>query len=196
MPPLPVIGNCFRIGLPWTTYAGVSPYNVFHILANTSDLVQIGDDLGEAMNAVGPLFAPLVDQYSISTVDITPLDGHTPTQQVPLGGDPITGGTGGDPIPQMAGIVSIRTNQRGPQGRGRLFVGPVAEGAQNGGVLADYSSASTAWDDLQDELASSPSNISLGVCSYTHAAFYGATTIYMERLAGTQRRRMSSLRRS
>jgi hypothetical protein len=194
MAPLPVIPNVVRVGIPWQSNFGVKPYNVFHVATSSSDLAQLALDIGDAMEtAGGSLFGPVDDSYQFDELDLTPLDGTTPGQTFPITAVQ-SGGTGGDGIPGLCCVVSFRTAQRGPRGRGRVYLGPVSEGAQNNGILVDTGAVAAAWETFDDEMASSGSAASLVVASYVHSEANGVTSIVVNSAGGTQRRRQSRLR--
>lgn len=194
MAPLPVIGNCVRIGLPWSTALPVKPYNVFHVITAQDDLEQLAADIGQAMDDAGSdMWRALAVDYTLPNIDVTPLDGTSATQRLSTQ-QTITGASTGQVIPNTAMIVSFRTPQRGSRGRGRLYVGPVCESAVQNGQLESPSAVFAAWSDFEDSLASSSSAASLGVASYTHAEVNGVTSIVIQDVLGTQRRRQNQLR--
>jgi len=194
MAPLPTIPNCIRVGLPWSTHLGVRPYNVFHIITASGDLSQIGLDLGTAFDAGGSgMFASLCDAFSTNTVDLTDLGTDDAGVTVPLG-TTIAGGTGGQMIPAACHTVSLYTLTRGPKGRGRLYIGPVSEGAVSDGIFGDSLTMQDAWGDFMDALADTPSAASLAVASYKHVEVTGVTSLIVQNVASTQRRRQSQLR--
>ena len=139
------------------------------------------------------MFEAVSDAYHFSNFDVTPLDGVTATQNW-YSGFTFTGGTGGNFIPAVAALVSLKTHRRGARGRGRLYLGPVSEGAVVNGQCTPYVSMSAAWRDFADAIPTSPTEMSLGVASYTHADVNGVTSLKVEQELATQRRRQSRLR--
>lgn len=195
MAPLPTIANVVRIGLPWHATVLPIPYNVFHIATNSTDLTQIALDVGSAMNAnQGLMFEPMSNSYTLTTVDVTPLDGHTATQNHPLG-HTIQGGSDGQYVPAVCACVSFKTLQRGPRGRGRIYIGPIAENAVNNGIITGFGDVTAGWNAFNEDLADTDSAASLVVASYVHAQAGAVTAIGCDQPAATQRRRQRQLQR-
>lgn len=191
MAPLPVIANVVRCDLNWNSPVGPSPHSTFHIATNSDDLPQIGLDIGSAFDdADGNCWASLYSGIVATQILLTPLDGVTAGQNVLLGttleGD-ATGGT----LTNTAAVLSFRTLQRGPRGRGRIFIGPTGESEVDDSVIATgiRSSNTTAWNSFNDELAGSSSAASLVVASYVHAQAGAVTSISMRASVGTMHRR-------
>jgi len=191
MAPLPTIGNCIRVGIPWIGPGGGTAYNVLHLITNTTDLEQLASDIEDAFVSVATApFADVSSDYSFQAVDLTPLDGSTATQRISLATSH-TGGTGGNYILNTCALLSMKTNQRGPRGRGRLYLGPISEGAFTNGAITSPGTMSNGWRDWEDEMTSSASVASLGVASYVHAEVNGVTSMTVKTKAATQRRRQS-----
>src|SRR6478752_10515752 len=127
MAPLPTIGNCVRVALNWTAVGGVDPINVFHLITASTNESDIAAALDDAFQANTGCFQALMANYTLDTYTITLLDGSSAGQVVNALGTPITGGGGGNMVPQVAAVLSMHTPQRGPRGRGRLYIGPVGE---------------------------------------------------------------------
>lgn len=195
MAPLPTIGNCIRVDLQWNTHAGVAPHNTFHIITASSDLEEIGEALGSAFDDGGDgVWGALSSSYTLNHCLLTDLSNDEAAVDVPLG-TVIQGGGGGDILPAVAAVLSFRTIERGPKGRGRLYLGPITEAAQSNGLLDvdDVTAWRAAWVAVNDSLADSSINASLGVASYTHEEVTGVTSISMRQQVGTQRRRQNQL---
>lgn len=195
MAPLPTIGNCVRVAFNWNAVGGVSPVNVLHIITNSTSEEDIGAAMTESIIAGGAgVFQCVYEGYLLNSYTITLLDGHSAGQIVSVGAT-VGGQATGHPVPQVAGVLSLRTNQRGARGRGRLFLGPVGEGVIEGGVVSTgvRSAVVSAWNDLNDELATTDITGSLGVASYVHEDVHGVTNISMRAVSGTQRRRNNQL---
>lgn len=196
MAPLPVIGNCVRIGIRWNTFQGVQPYNVFHILTASDDLAAIADAISDAAQAAtDDMWGPMNSGQVANSVDITPLDGTTAMQTLPLSNS-LQGMNTGQTIPAVCCTVSLKTPQRGSQGRGRLYLGPVTEAAVENGLILGFDDVQAAWINFNDELAATPINASLCVASYVHAEAYGVTSIVVKEPASTQRRRQRQVQRA
>lgn len=194
MAPLPVIPNAVRVGINWTASAGVKPYNVFHVITASSDMAQLAEDIGTALDPnKGSMFRPVGENFSFTTVTLTPLDGTTAGVEYPIGTS-VSGGGSGEILPAVCALVSLRTITRGPRGRGRVYLGPVAESETNNGLINNNALVTAGWQDFDADLAATSSAASLGVASYTHAEIGGATSIFCEHAAATQRRRQDQLR--
>lgn len=195
MAPLPTIGNCVRVAINWTGVGGVAPVNVFHLITDSTDEVEIATALDAAFHANTACWQCLMANYELDSYTITLLDGHSAGQVVTSLGTPIVGGGGGNMVPQVAGVLSLHTPQRGPRGRGRLYIGPVGESEIDSGIIsAGVRTAMVgAWSDWQDDLAASSIAASLGVASYVHSEVNGVTSVSMRAQAGTQRRRQDQL---
>lgn len=195
MAPLPTIPNCVRIAINWSQSAGVRPVNVFHIVTASTDEAEIAEAIGDAFIAAGAnVFACVQDGFTIDTYTITLLDGSS-AGQVVNEARTIGGQASGDPIPAVAGVLSFHTAQRGPRGRGRMYLGPIGEGIQAGGILSGSVgiNCAAAWQDVDTELGTSSINGGLVVASYVHAEAGAVTSISMRPQVGTQRRRQNQL---
>lgn len=193
MAPLPVIANTFRIGLAWSAFQGVTPYNVFHIRTLSEDLGEIRDAVQDAyIEATSDMFGPMATGQLCSFLDITPLDGVTATQTLPLA-TPFVGANTGQTIPAVCCTVSLKTPQRGAQGRGRLYLGPVTEAAVENGHVLGADDVNAAWDAFSAELQVASTSCVLSVASYTHAEAYDVTSIVVREACSTQRRRQRQI---
>lgn len=197
MAPLPVIEGVFRVTMVWNPMSGVQPVNVWHCHE-----VDTGTDPGDALNSITSTLGAHHDMFDIlpisSTLNrivVTKLDGSSASVEGTVSG---SFGTTDDVIePAVAGILSIRTGQRGPRGRGRLYLGPTTEGHGGNGSLTESIRATmqTAWNDFADDLSHEvDTSLQFGVASYVHADFHEAVSIVMEGKYGTQRRRQDQLR--
>jgi hypothetical protein len=192
MPTLPVIADTFRITLNYSSFEGVTPRNVFHVGNPLLDVTALAGVLND--NWVTNMAAPLRADYNPVTFDILPLDGTTPTSNHTfLGPDDFCNG-GGDPVPEAAFVLSLKTAQRGPRGRGRLFIGPASEeDIENGKAV------NTARDSCQEAWSTFAANIlgdgaGLVVASYVHADKHVVTGVTVDSDLGTQRRRLLQTR--
>lgn len=196
MAPLPVIGNCVRIGIRWNSFQGVQPYNVFHILTATDDLQEIADAISTAANAAtDDMWGPMATGQVANSLDVTPLDGTTAMQTLSISNS-LQGANTGQTIPAVCCTVSLKSPQRGAQGRGRLYLGPVTEAAVENGLILGYDDVQAAWESFNDELAATSIAGSLCVASYVHAEAYGVTSIVVKEAASTQRRRQRQVQRA
>jgi len=195
MAPLPTIGNCVRVALLWGAQGGVAPVNVFHLITNSTDEVEIAGALDDAFSgATTNPFSPVMSAFIMEHYLITLLDGHSAGQVIATG--PVFGGAaGGQFVPNVAAVLSLHTPQRGPRGRGRLYLGPVGESAIDSGTVVSGTRTDcvAGWNDVDDALAASSITASLGVASYVHSEVNGVTSKSMRIPAGTQRRRQNQL---
>lgn len=193
MAPLPIITDVFRVTLNWSNLVGVAPRNVFNVLAPTYDELTLGGAL--VSHFTDAMFSCLNDSYILNDIDVIALDGASATQTTPDGNT--NGQTSSSQLlPATAAILSIRTAQRGPQGRGRMYIGPCCEANVASGVLDSTvrSTMEAAWTTFINAIETLVSPITFGVASYKHAAFYDHVTHQVESVVGTQRRRQDQLR--
>ena len=195
MAPLPTIPNVVRCDFGWNSLQGVSPHNTFHIATASTDLEQIAEDIGTACDSAGSaMWGALSDGYVLNEVLLTPLDGSTAGQIHPLG-TVIEGVSTGGVLPAVSVVLSMRTLQRGPRGRGRVYLGPISEGLVDNGLISliDAQATAAAWTAFDSALAGTASAGSLVVASYVHAEAGGVVAISCRRQVGTQRRRQDQL---
>lgn len=193
MAPLPVIANTYRCTLQGNVDAGVAPVNVIHIRASSSSEADVGAAIWDSFISAGYLFGPVPNTFGLTSITVLPLDGTSAslTLTAPEDWDPADHYTdAGDWIPEACGIVSVRTNVRGPRGRGRIFLGPVAEGVQAKGFIGPDVAAATenAWLQFLADMLSN--DMEWVVASYAHAEANGITQVIGRTGIGTQRRRL------
>lgn len=196
--PLPVIANVFRVALEWAPApSGVSAVNTFHVRSDAP--ADAGDVLGQVQGRLDDhhdMWLPLHTGSAIARVSVLPLDGSTATV-FGTGPSGLGSGSGAD-SPASAFIMSIATGQRGPRGRGRIYIGPCTEDAiGNGGSDgAMRATMQTAWNDFATDLDAfgGPVAVHFGVASYVHADFHSSSALVVESLLGTMRRRQDQLR--
>lgn len=198
MPPLPTIANTYRVTLPWSNNGGIKPINVIHVRKASGTDEQVAEALDAAFNAGHHswMFNVLQDARELTDLEILPLDGSSATMIEGLT-TPETGGAGsGELIPQACALVSLHTSTRGPRGRGRVYVGPLLEGDQADGLL-NGSRATTmlnGWGEFIANLASGTPSLELVVASYVHATAATVTSVRIDTVIATQRRRLDQLR--
>lgn len=193
--PLPVIADIYRIAIEWgPPYHAVNVLNVKstgspseHDVAATLDTANAGTS--HNLYEFGP------SGVGVTKFSVTKLDGVSGAVDFVPAHWP-TGGGGSDCIPNMAACLSLKTGLRGPSHRGRLFVGPVAESTQTSGVLSPTGVANmlAAWQYLFDQIELGTPSLLPGVASYKHATWSPLTSISIDPVATTQRRRLSRLR--
>lgn len=192
---LPVIANTFRVTVDFNTVSGLTPRCVHHVQTATADVEEVGDIWWEA--APDGLYGPMLGAHEPTSISIIPLDGIGATAIVPRPGGASTLCLGtGQSMPQVAAVVSLRSNVRGPRGRGRQYVGPLVEQAQDQGVMdaSTRGNLRDAWNDFQVALLASDPAATLVVASYVHAEANDVMHIDVDTLTGTQRRRQDQLR--
>jgi len=193
MPTLPVIDDVYRITLNWSGDAGVTPRNVIHVLAPSSNEPDVG---GAVVAALQPhQFEGMSQNQVLDTVTVLALDGASAGVDVDGGGYNSEGGAG-DPIPALAAVVSFRTHARGPRGRGRIFIGPLVESISTAGEIpgANATEIAQAWVDFQTALQAGDPSCQHVVASYVHAEANPITSYRCDAVAGTQIRRQHQLR--
>lgn len=195
MAPLPVISNVKRITINFTTYGGVTPACVHHVRGDAADEAQLGEDLWDAFPE--GLFGPMHAGFEPNSISILPLDGSSATYEAVR-----PGGVGTDLclsnnniLPAVACVVSFATGTRGPQGRGRQYVGPITETSVTDGLMEPtvISALQTAWQTYATNLQAITAPLALQVASYTHEEARTVTSIVVKRPVATQRRRQRQL---
>lgn len=188
---LPVIEDVWRITLNWESNTMPSTHNVFHLHAPSGTGADVADFLQTNLDAT--MFRPICDVYVLNSFSLIKLDGLTPSFDVTMT-TPIDGLGDGQPVPAVAGIISFKSTQRGPQGRGRQYIGPVGESdMQNGIALYDTDALETAWTTFTEAAQSNDPPMDFGVASYTHEAFYGVAQFHAPLKLATQRRRQDAI---
>lgn len=188
MAPLPVIPDVFRCALS-TRSAQQYAVNVLHVQSLTSSVADVASDMATILKAASSPYRALMSNSAVQfELAVTPLDGVTATLIVPMGTDGV-GLQAGEPVPQAAGILSIRTSRRGPAYRGRQYLPFVGENAISAGavvstIFATANASLNTWLGLLP-----PQDLTLGVASYVHAEFSPISDAIIELQTGTQRRR-------
>jgi hypothetical protein len=187
-----------RIALQWvdTGSVGIRPVNVFHVHYVTGTASDAAADVATALATSGDdMFDMLYTGLECSTMSVLPLDGTSATFDQPIG-TAINGGGAGGVLPQVCAVVSLHTAQRGSRGRGRVYVGPVGETQISNGIINSGSQNTmlTGWGQFHDDLLASPTGTELAIASYVHTDAHPVTSIRVDSVAGTQRRRQNQLR--
>jgi hypothetical protein len=190
---LPVIENCFRVTWNFSGFSGVTPRIVNHYLAPGFTDAQVGQRIDDSME--NGLFEPMPAGFAPTSIDVLALDGTSPTRNHALENETTPCEGSGQTIPAAAFLMALQTNQRGPRGRGRMFVGPIGEATQAEGIAETTPLANLegAWAGFLANLGA-PEPMYLAVASYTHAVAEPVTGIRFERVLATQRRRQNQLR--
>jgi hypothetical protein len=179
------------VSLLWNVSNGVAPVNVVHVQSATKDATEIGDLMDAAFEP--EMFALVDSEYRIDQLAILPLDGTSATTIHNVVTDTHGAGTGGS-LPAISAVLSFRTDQRGPRGRGRIYLGPLAESNVTNGIVGGdaFGPTTGAWEDFYEAL--NDDDVAGVVASYTHADAHLISAITMDNRAGTQRRRQDQLR--
>jgi hypothetical protein len=189
--PLPTIPDTYRVTFNHFG-TGFNTYNIIHWRSTTGTASQLAAAINTAATA-NNIFAFMHSNWTTPSVLIYKLDGTSAGQAFSVSG---LNGTGtGDYVPAAAIIVSFHTAQRGSRGRGRTFIGPVAESVmQNGKILtADATAIATKWNDFMTAMASVPTPFVNVVASYKWADKHDVTSLRVDIPLGTQRRRQEAL---
>lgn len=192
MPPLPTIPDTIRVALNWVS-GGQHAVNVMHFHSLGYSI----SNLQEALNdhVTSNMWAVISDAAHIATVQLTPLDGISPTVEfVPDTAGNWDGATGGAVIPAEAVVVKFTTDRRGRSFRGRAYLPFVSEGAVGAGVITsgDLGSMQDAWTAFLDDMGGV--NHALVIASYSQVEANEVNAALVETVLGTQRRRQSRLR--
>ncbi len=196
--PLPVIANTFRVTWHVEGFSG-SANNVMHFSAASGDESDLGDAIDTVLGTLAAdthLYWPMSGSCSISHLEILALDGSSASVGYDLT-NVQSGATSGNIVPQLAGVVSLRTLLRGQSGRGRVYLGPCADDTFDGTAHMDatgHGLCQTAWEAFFVGMlaASKP----LVVASYVNASVTGVGGVIVRSYPGTQRRRARFLQRS
>lgn len=192
--PLPIISSVMRVTFNQVPASGHATHNVLHFTTSGNEAA-LAADIDTALGTLAAdshLFWCLPSAWKCTTIDILPLDGSSTTTPFILSNDQ-QGGASGAAIYQASGVVSHYTAQRGSRGRGRSFLGPVAEDAQANGVLDATGKGlmQTAWGAFRAAVAGAGSD--LVVASYQHADANLVTSETVQGYIATQRRRAKFL---
>lgn len=188
MPPLPVIAGVSRVTLNYAAIGGVSPRNVLHFSQASGGVTELRDALDASWQDDQAVV--MLSDFEPTSYDILPLDGTTPAASFPFPSGVTFCDGSGDVVPEAAAVMSFRTSQRGPRGRGRCFVGPCSEGNINNGQVTGSAliSMPDAWNAFQSAL--NDLDVSLVVASYVHEDANVVTSLTLDHALGTQRRRL------
>ena len=187
--PLPTITDTFRCALHWTNTFSADPaetINVIHVRSGLSSVTDIGNAIATILDDhSASALAALSSVFQLTNVQVTPLDGTSGGTDVPQTAP--FGSTGGDYIPQGAAVVSLKTGARGPQARGRIYLGPVAESQTQNGAVPNADDMTDAWQEIRTDLVAA--DVTLVVASYVHSVSRTVTSCNVKPFLRTQRRR-------
>lgn len=193
MPPLPVIADCFRTVLNWTSDTGLTAHNVMHFLAPGGDALDVLDAI--QANADVAMWKHTNIGSTIDSIECTKLDGTSATITRDITDVTNFRGTGSSQIvPQQCAIIKLATALRGRRNRGRLYLPWVQEDAANTGKLSGTTSLdmTAAWVAFANDMAAA--NVALGVASYVDELWHQAINLVCEAACATQRRRQEQVR--
>ena len=209
----PVIDGIHRVAFKWkVTATGHLAVNVMHFKGASSDPAGLFAALNT--NVTNTMWANIGTDGVITEVQITPLDSAQSATQVfaPTGAKWAGLATPGDYSPHTATVISLRTAKRGRQNRGRIYLPFPIEANMIKGTSASVATAQTAWDTFRTAMTTG--SWPLHVASYGHGMHRAktpgggyvitpvswtphseaVTSLLVEPLFGTQRRRQSRLR--
>lgn len=183
---LPIIADVFRCAINWNNGSGQLAENVIHVRApgKTPTQVATAIDTHTAPN----MFLSVANIALAPNVDVTPLDGSTATSRHALAH--WLGTAAGEPIPQVAAIVTFHTALRGRSHRGRLYLPFTSENRVGGGLWTDPANppaASLAWANWI--AGNVVDGFHLVVASYLHSTSQDVTDATVQNYLATQRRR-------
>lgn len=184
--PTPVITDVFRCALEWTNPASsLKPINVLHFKSPGKTASQVGTAI--ASNWTTNMAKTNSILWVQTAIHVLPLDGTS--AETIVAGSGLAGTSTGEYIPAGCTVVSLKTAQRGSRGRGRVYLGPVGEGAStNGNILtADATTMATAWQTFITAMAAAGHQ--LVIASYVHTDSHPVTNHQVDIPIGTQRRR-------
>lgn len=192
MAPLPVIANTFRCTLEWSTFAGVSPVNVLHFRSDSLTDSEVGLNLAGAIDVNSDALAFLSLGYSLENIAVIKLDGTSGTVRPVLEASP-AGQSGGAVVPETAMVTTFATGARGPQGRGRIYIGPGTETHINEGIIdIDTGAVADAWSEIAAAMALVDAEHV--VASYVHAIARPVISYTSHSYCATQRKRLLQTR--
>ena len=188
--PLPTIPNTIRVAFEWTPPAGLRKcVNVMHftILGQTID--DVWDNLETHVTAT--MWYGSRSTASITKLTLTHLGNNDlSVEHITSGGAKWAGATTtGDITPQVAQLVSLRTNRRGRSWRGRVYIPYTSESNIAGGVYDSSIRAAqqTGWNTFITNM--SASSTPLVVASYKEEDVSEVVAAVVRGFPGTQRRR-------
>lgn len=192
---LPVIPNVFRCAVRQSV-AGQSAVNVFHVVDLTTPTAQeVAEGVAAAWGATGSICSLQTTAVDLEGVDVTPLDGVTPTVSAGFGGaDNDTGTRSAFAMP--AGdclVVSLKSAQRGRSKNGRMYISGCANNmmvtSQQAWSATTISDAATAFGVFFTELDTDPLSSILCIASYKLEEAFDVVAASAKAAVASQRRR-------
>jgi hypothetical protein len=189
--PLPTITDTFRCVLNWTGQSwSTNAVNVIHIRMPSADSGDVFTMLdGDVTSA---MWGHTENNIGVESVDITPLDGSSASENFPTGLPSKWKGaqTGGfDPVPQVAAIIKLGTALRGRSYRGRIYLPWPVENQILAGQLNSVTvgTMNSAWSTFLGAVIADLAE--LVVASYKNSTAEAVTSAECETFLGTVRRR-------
>jgi hypothetical protein len=178
----------------WVSDSAPTTHNVLHFGGTIGDIDDFVIALSSAWGAhYTDQLGAMQSSYGCINVEILPLDGTSPTITKVLESGP-AGQSSGNIIPATAHVITLRTDERGRSHRGRIFLGPVSEAAQDGGSISSGINvdAQLGWEGFVEDMATA--DFPLLVASYKLEEANAVAGITAQQVAGTMRPRQSRLR--
>lgn len=192
---LPVIGQTWRATFEFNELQGVKPRNVMHFFDSVGGATPA--DVFNAIQGAIPnpgIFQPLKSGFICQTVSLIHLDGTSgSTAHNTDGSSKWEGFTSGDPIPNLAAVVKLATGLRGREHRGRVFLGPIGESANDGGMLTGSWAADTTTNWVTFTNALITAGFPLVVASYKHSSQSPVDNVRCRNRCGSVNRRLKQI---
>ena len=189
--PLPVIANTWACTYVWGNVNAPNPatFTIHYLdISGTQTAANLAADI--ETSTTQDMWRQMTSAAIASKLNIIKLDGVSAGQSFATsGGAKWTGSGGADTILQGAIVVSLKSAQRGPRGRNRIFLPWAAESEQTNGTLLAPGQAlmQAAWNVYQ------PAMVALGwrtvAVSAKYADQHEVANIVVRNFLKTQRRR-------
>ena len=125
MPPLPVIDDVYRVAI--NSHVETVPFtNVLHIQRTGGNTEAVATHVQDALITDDCVWDLISANMILDSIEVTPLDGITPTFELAVGESGHVSTTNNAPV-QCALVTTWVTGARGKSHRGRTFWGGVAE---------------------------------------------------------------------
>lgn len=189
--PLPVIADGFQAVLIWTSLTAPRPAtNVLHFVdaVGTQTETNLYDDIAASVSA--GLWHMVYNDATITQLQITKLDGTSAGQSFnPAAAAKWQGSATGHAVLQGSVVVSLKTAQRGPRGRNRIYLPWIGEDQQTDGTLdaTNLATMQTAWNTFNSVMAGLGWDLS--AVSALHEEAHSVNNIVLRPYLKTQRRR-------
>ena len=194
MPHLPVLNDIWRVTFNWDAVNGVAPRNVmhFHDEGGGADAAAILSSIDARVNA--DMWTCMKDAYEVQSLSLIKLNGSAATHELAVTPDPKwVGGSTGEIVPNVSGIVSLGSGLRGRQHRGPVFVGPCTENSSGLGYLTStaHDAMQAGWDSFRANMATD--TVPLQIASYRYAGSVDVSTCTVREKTGSVRSRLKQL---